>query len=107
NRVLYLTGNQQAYETVLQRAAELSAIGPITGEWKREGRADNDPQLVEAEEIRTKKASALYQACRETFQTLYYPSARALTELELDPRFEGNEYRGEAQIVAALKDAYN
>ncbi|MHB8533566.1 MAG: DUF499 domain-containing protein, partial [Solirubrobacteraceae bacterium] len=106
NRVLFLSGNQQAYETVLQRAAELSAIGTIIGEWKREGRADNDPQLLEAEEIRTKKASAFYQACRETFQTLYYPSARALTELAVEPRFEGNDYRGEAQIVAALKDAY-
>ncbi len=104
NRVLFLTGNPAAYGTVLQRAAELKAIRSIVKELREDGRKDTDPQMEEALTLATKKESAFYQACRETFQTLYYPSARGLTPLELDLKYVANQYNGEVQIMTALKD---
>ncbi|MGI8550614.1 MAG: DUF499 domain-containing protein, partial [Dehalococcoidia bacterium] len=106
NRVMFLTGSAPAYETVLQRAASLSAIRAIIGEMKTEGRQESDPQFIDAETIKTKQESLFYQACRETFQTLHYPSKNELTPLELDPKYVANEYKGEDQVRDALKEAY-
>lgn len=106
NRVLFLSGPESAYETALQRAAELSAAMKIRQEMISEGRRADDPQLKDAEDIVIKKRSNFYQACRETFQTLYYPSRSGLTPLELDPKYVANEYNGEEQVIQALKEAF-
>lgn len=106
NRLLFLSGAEAAYETTLQRAAELSAAVKILDEMRSEGRRPDDPQLVEAAGIVTKKQSNFYQACRETFQTLYYPSKSGLTPVDLDPKYVANEYKGEEQVTQALKEAF-
>jgi hypothetical protein len=106
NRLLFLTGAEAAYETTLQRAAELSAAIKIRDEMLAEGRPSGDPQLVEAESIVTKKQSNFYQACRETFQTVHYPSKNDLTPVDLDPKYVANEYKGEEQVTQALKEAF-
>jgi hypothetical protein len=106
NRVVFVTGNTAAYDTTLQRAAELSAIRTIIGELRQQGLRENDPQLEEADQIKTKKESNFYQACRETFQTIYYPTRERLNAVELDPKFVANEYKGEEQVVAALREAF-
>lgn len=106
NRLLFLTGAEAAYETTLQRAAELSAAIKIRDEMLAEGRRQDDPQLTEAEGIVTKKQSNFYQACRETFQTLHYPSKNDLTPVDLDPKYVANEYKGEEQVTQALKEAF-
>lgn len=104
NRALFLTGISAGYEVVLQRAAEVSAINLIIAELRADNRREDDPQLVEAENIRSKKESQFYQACRETFQALYYPSKNGLTPVELEPKYVANEYKGEDQIIAALEE---
>ncbi len=106
NRVCFLTGSGQAFETVLLRARELRAIQLILKEMRAEGRREEDPQLVNAGELETKKQGLFYQACRETFQSVLYPARAALTPLEVDPQYVANEYRGEEQVVAALRDAF-
>lgn len=106
NRVCFLTGPGQTYETVLQRARELRAVHLIIGEMRAENRREDDPQFVNAVELRTKKEAAFYQASRETFQQLLYPSSQGLTPLEVDPKYVANEYRGEDQVVNALREAF-
>ncbi|MDD4092621.1 MAG: DUF499 domain-containing protein [Smithellaceae bacterium] len=106
NRVCFLTGAAKAYDTVLERAAELSAIRTIIGEMDQEGVRESDPQYMEATEIRTKLEGRFYQACRETFTILYYPAKNGLVAVDLDPKYVANEYKGEEQVLAALKECY-
>lgn len=104
NRVLFLSGAYGAYDTVLQRAAQLNASRKILDELKNENRRQDDPQLVEAESLRSKAESQFYQSCRETFQTIWYPSKNGLTSYDLDPKYVANEYKGEEQVIQALQD---
>jgi hypothetical protein len=106
NRVCFLTGAAKAYDTVLERAAELSAIRTIIGEMDQDGVRESDPQYIEATEIRTKLEGRFYQACRETFTILFYPAKNGLVAVDLDPKYVANEYKGEEQVLAALKECY-
>jgi hypothetical protein len=106
NRVCFLTGGGATFDTVLQRARELKAIQLILAEMRREGRRADDPQLIDAEGLETKKLAGFHQACRETFQALLYPSSSGLTPLEVDPQYVANEYKGEGQVIEALKQAF-
>ncbi|MBU0646723.1 DUF499 domain-containing protein, partial [Patescibacteria group bacterium] len=106
NRVCFLTGAAKAYDTVLERAAELSAIRTIIGEMDQEGVRESDPQYIEATEIRTKLEGRFYQACRETFTILHYPAKNGLVPVDLDPKYVANEYKGEEQVLNALKECY-
>jgi hypothetical protein len=106
NRVCFLTGAAKAYDTVLERAAELSAVRTIIGEMDQEGVRESDPQYLEASEIQTKLEGRFYQACRETFTILYYPAKNGLVAVDLDPKYVANDYKGEEQVLAALKECY-
>jgi cation transport regulator ChaB len=106
NRVCFLTGAAKAYDTVLERAAELSAVRTIIGEMDQEGVRESDPQYIEATEIQTKLEGRFYQACRETFTILYYPAKNGLVAVDLDPKYVANEYKGEEQVLGALKECY-
>jgi hypothetical protein len=105
NRVLFLTGQAPAYDTVLQRSAELKAIRVIIQEFKAENRSESDPQFQDAMTRQTTARSKFYLACRETFQTLYYPTLRGLTPLELSFEYSANSFEGENQIVNELESA--
>ncbi len=106
NRVCFMTGAAKAYETVLERAAELSAIRTIIDEMNQEGIRETDPQYIEAGEMLTKLEGRFYQACRETFTILYYPAKTGLAQVDLDPKYVANEYKGEEQVLNALKECY-
>jgi len=106
NRVCFMTGAAKAYDTVLERAAELSAIRTIIGEMDQEGVRETDPQYVEATEMLTKLEGRFYQACRETFTILHYPAKNGLAQVDLDPKYVANEYKGEEQVLNALKECY-
>lgn len=106
NRVCFMTGAAKAYETVLERAAELSAIRTIIGEMDQEGVRESDPQYVEATEMLAKLEGRFYQACRETFTILHYPAKTGLAQVDLDPRYVANEYKGEEQVLNALKECF-
>jgi hypothetical protein len=106
NRVCFMTGAAKAYETVLERAAELSAIRTIIGEMDQEGVRESDPQYVEATEMLAKLEGRFYQACRETFTILHYPAKTGLAQVDLDPKYVANEYKGEDQVLNALKECF-
>ena len=104
NRALFLSGVHGAYDTVLQRAAQLNASRKILDELRNENRRQDDPQLLEAEQLRSRAESQFYQSCRETFQTIWYPSKNGLTSFDLDPKYVANEYKGEEQVIQALQE---
>ena len=106
NRVLFLTGESNRYERVLERSAYLRAIGAIIKEFQQERIREDEPQFQDAREIETREKAQFYMACREAFQILWYPSSGGLTRVDLDPHYVGNRYEGEAQVVAALKDVH-
>jgi hypothetical protein len=72
----------------------------------QEGVRESDPQYIEATEIQTKLEGRFYQACRETFTILHYPAKSGLVPVDLDPKYVANEYKGEEQVLNALKECY-
>jgi hypothetical protein len=61
---------------------------------------------MDATEMQTRLGARFYQACRETFTILYYPARKGLTPIDLDPKYVANEYKGEEQVLNALKECY-
>ncbi|MBF6592778.1 MAG: hypothetical protein IVW57_19880, partial [Ktedonobacterales bacterium] len=95
NRVLFLTGDSATYDRVLERSAYLRAIGLIVNELLSKGTRETDPQMIEAKAIQTREQASFYIACREAFRLLLYPFRNGLNDLALEPRYEGNSFKGE------------
>lgn len=106
NRVCFLTGDGKTFDNVLRAAAGLKAIDLIIKELNDEGRPASDPQLQEAEELRTKQIANLYMAVKTTFTTLHYPTIQGLTKREMEFQYTENRFSAEEQIVQSLSAAY-
>lgn len=102
NRVCFLTGQRSA-DSLLNAAKELKAIRHIIDELKSEGTPDNDPQLVQARDLLDRIQNQFGSALRETFSTLYYPSAQRLMSADFPMEFTANRYDGEDQIIRTLR----
>ncbi len=102
SRICFLTG-QRSFDALLNAAKELKAIRHIIDELKAEGAPDNDPQLVQARDLLDRIQSQFGSALRETFSTLYYPSAQRLMAADFPMEFTANKYDGEDQIIRTLK----
>lgn len=102
NRVCFLTG-QRSSDALLNAAKELKAIRHIIDELKAEGAPDNDPQLVQARDLLDRIQNQFGSALRETFSTLYYPSAQRLMSADFPMEFTANKYDGEDQVIRTLK----
>lgn len=103
NRVLFLTGEREVIDRLLERSAELKAIRSIIQELENDQTPDTDPQLVGARELRDKILLQLLSAAKEGFDRLYYPSKDGLAAADFLMNYQGNNYNGEAQIRDALK----
>lgn len=103
NRMLFLTGEREVIDRLLERSAEYKAIRGIIEELEREKTLDNDPQLVGARELRDKILLQLLSAAKEGFDCIYYPAKEGLTKADFLMNYQGNNYNGEAQIRDALK----
>lgn len=102
NRVCFLTGQRSA-DSLLNAAKELKAIRHIIDELKSEGTPDNDPQLMQARDLLDRIQNQFGSALRETFSTLYYPSAQRLMSADFPMEFTANRYDGEDQVIRTLK----
>lgn len=107
NRVLFLSGEREVIQRLLERSAELKAIRGILGELGRENTPSNDPQLIAAEDLQDKIEVQLLSAAREAFTKLHYPARQGNEDLLLSAdflmNFSGNDYNGEEQVREALK----
>lgn len=103
NRILFLTGEREVIDRLLERSAELKAIRSIIQELENEKTPDTDPQLVGARELRDKILLQLLSAAKEGFDRLYYPSKDGLAGADFLMNYQGNNYNGESQIRETLK----
>ena len=103
NRVLFLSGQRETLDSLLDVGKEHKAIQSILDEMDSEGVRPDDPQRTIALDLRDKITLRLLSAARETFTTLTYPHLDRLSTTDFMMNFTNNEYRGEKQIKDALK----
>lgn len=104
NRILILTGPKNTYSQLLDVGKRLRAIGHIIGELGAEGVPANDPQVVQANDLHDRIRQNFHSTVRETFTTLWYPTAAGLMSADFYMRFQGNRYNGEEQIRDVLRE---
>lgn len=104
NRFGVLTGSTNTYQQLLLVGRKLRAIGQIMQDLVADGTPASDPQMVQAGELRDRIVQAFHSAVRETFTTLWYPSAAGLMSAEFTMQFRDNRYDGEEQIRAILAE---
>ncbi len=108
NRVAFLTGSRNTFESLLESAKRLKAVQHIIEEMEAEKVPATDPQFKQADELKDRILQQFLSAVKETFSTLWYPTKRSdkdeLVSADFLMKFEGNKYNGEDQIIQALRE---
>jgi hypothetical protein len=108
NRVAFLTGSRNTFDSLMESAKRLKAIQHILDEMVAERVSEMDPQFKQADELRDRILGQFLSAVKETFSTLYYPARQGDRDVPLFAdflmRYEGNRYNGEDQIIQVLKE---
>ena len=102
NRILFLTGQYQSLERLLERSAELKAISSILKDMDDEAIPETDPQRQRALGLEGRITLQLLSAARENFTMLFYPHMDQLRSADFLMNFKDNNYNGEKQIREAL-----
>lgn len=102
NRVLVLTADKNALDTLRLTARRMRAIGIVEVRiLAQHGRGS--PQTTELEGVRDRESANFTSALRETFKTIVFPTTRALRTIDdFRMEFDRNDYSGEQQIVDVL-----
>ncbi len=103
NRVLFLTG-QRNFDSLLESAKKFKAITKIVEEMERERVPENDPQMIQARDLKDKFQGQHLMSVKETFNTLQYPTKNGLAHAEFLMKYKDNEYKGEGQVIETLKE---
>ncbi|MCI0428429.1 MAG: DUF499 domain-containing protein [Nitrospiraceae bacterium] len=108
NRVAFLTGSRNTFDTLIASAKRLRAIQQILEEMATDRVPESDPQFKQADELRDRLLGQFLSAVKETFSTLHYPTRQGdkdvLFSADFLMKFEGNKYNGEEQIIQILKE---
>lgn len=103
NRVMFLTGQRNSMNNLVEKGKEYSAINSILNRMKdEENLTESDSQYKQAEDLHTKVNLELVSALRESFVTLYYPKRSGLVSDDITMKFEDNNYVLEEQIKKLL-----
>lgn len=107
NRIGFLTGSSNTYNRLIEAGKRTKAIQAISDEFTTERRLANDPQVLQANDLKDKYNANFLAAVRETFTTLYYPvfvnNDDDLEKAEILMQFDNNRYEGENQIKELLR----
>ena len=103
NRVLFLTGDQDTLQRVIDNAAQYKAIQAIIADLDSEQIPPLDPQHKEADQSRDQITLRLRSALEHTFTIIIYPSKDRLRHVDFRMQFTNNNFDGEALIRAALE----
>jgi hypothetical protein len=98
NRVAFLTGARDTLEPLLEDAKRVKAIRGILDDLDAEKVPANDPQRQQANDLALRILGQFHSAVRESFTTLFYPTANGLVSADFLMKFEGNKYEGEKQV---------
>jgi len=107
NRVAFLTGPKNTYDTLIETGKRLKAIQHIIDELVKEKTPENDPQMVQSKDLADRIRGNFHSAVRETFTVLWYPpiaDKATLESADFSMKFDGNKYNGEQQILDLLKE---
>ncbi len=108
NRVAFLTGSRNTFDSLIESAKRLKAIQHILEEMEAEKVPASDPQFKQADELQDRILGQFLSAVKETFTTLYYPtkqgSSEVLNSADFLMKFDSNKYNGENQILQVLKE---
>lgn len=107
NRVAFLTGARNTFDTLIESAKRLKAIQHISEEMEADKVPPTDPQFTQADELRDRILAQFLSAVKETFSTLLYPTRQGdkdtLNPADFMMEFKGNKYNGEDQVVQVLR----
>ena len=110
NRVMFLSGQHDTMNNLLEVAKQQKAIQSIIEDLKRERIPESDSQFTAAIELADRIANIVNSAIKETFVTLFYPSREdrrtgsAFRSKEITMNFENNSFVAEEQIHRLLED---
>jgi hypothetical protein len=108
NRVAFLTGARNTFDSLIENAKRLKAIQKIIEDMEADKVPQNDPQYKQADDLRDRILTQFLSAVKETFTTLHYPTRQSnqdlLSHADFLMTFEGNKYQGEDQILQVLRD---
>src|SRR6266404_1931536 len=108
NRLAFLSGSRNTFDSLIESAKRLKAIKHIIGEMEADKVPTTDPQFKQADELLDRLLGQFLSAVKETFSTLYYPTRQGTTDVlnaaDFLMKFESNNYNGEEQVLQVLKD---
>lgn len=105
NRMMFLTGQRNSMDNLVNKGKEYSAIKNIISTMRNEDNiSETDPQYKQATDLFDKINLELISSLRESFVTLYYPKRRGLISDDITMRFDENNYDIEEQIKTLLID---
>src|SRR5690625_1849211 len=105
NRIMFLTGQRNSMENLVEKGKEYKAIIIILNKMKYEEELlESDPQYQQGLDLLTKVNLELISNLRESFVTLYYPKRRGLVKDNITMEFEENNFDVEDQIKSLLTD---
>lgn len=116
NRVMFLSGQHDTMNDLLEAAKEQKAISNIIKELKDEKVTERDTQYLAALGLADRIAVRICSAINETFVKLYYPAQqkksitsggdnRNYRTRDIEMKFENNDFNPETQIRNLLIDA--
>lgn len=103
NRFMFLTGDHETLESVIEQAARYKAIQSIIGEFESQRLSERDPQWISAHDNLDKIMLSLRSAIQETFTTLVYPTKSGFRSTDVRIQFENNRFDGEQLIRNTLE----
>jgi len=104
NRVMFLTGQRLAMESLVEITKQYKAIENIIFRMTHEDKVDaRDGELIQAKDLHDKISAKLYSNMREAFVTLYYPKKSGLESKDLRMEFASNQFNAEEQIIKVLE----
>ena len=115
NRVMFLSGQRDTMNNLLEAAKEQKAIVSIIGQLKSEKVAESDTQYQAALDLQNRVEMRINSAIKETFVTLYYPATpdpkmkrqgivRGYRHKEIEMKFENNNFNAEDQVRTLLTE---
>ncbi len=105
NRVMFLTGQRNSMENLVEKGKQYTGIKNIINKMKHEEQLlESDPQYQQALDLYSKINLELISSLRESFVTLYYPKRKGLVSDDITMEFEENNYNAEEQIKNLLID---
>lgn len=105
NRMMFLTGQRNSMDNLVNKGKEYLAIQNIMSTMRNQDNiSETDPQYKQATDLFDKINLELISTLRESFVTLYYPKRRGLISDDITMRFDENNYDIEEQIKTLLID---